>query len=239
MGIIIDIVLVAVLVLSVWSGYRRGLVRSVMGMLSFLTAALCGYSFYKPLSDFYNEKFMLSTISDKIYNSIRSIIVPGIESLDLYGLINEKPPVFFDIIDRFRGDMSSVEAMYYTQADRAEPDIIRNISSFVAQPTASGLSNILAFLTIFVAALIIMCILTALVDTIFKLPVLNTLNRLSGTVLGVVIGCGYVWLLCAVINASLPLLSSMLPAVFDENTYQTSLLLKFMLDNNLINVLLK
>ena len=239
MGIIIDIILLAVLALAIFAGYRRGFVRSVMGMLSFIVAVLCGYSFYSPLAELYNEKFMLGAISDRIYNSINSIIVPGIESLNLYDLIKEKTQVFFDIIDRFSGDMNSVEAIYYTQSGKNETDIIRNISSFVAQPTASGLSNILAFLSVFVVVLIIMKILTVLIDTIFKLPVLNVLNHLAGTVLGVITGFAYAWLLCVILIISLPLLSSIFPAVFDGNTLQTSVLLKFATDNNLVNISLK
>ncbi len=227
MSLAIDIILIAILGLCIWRGYKRGFIRSIMGIISFIIALLCAWNFYAPLSDFYNEKFIKNNISNQIYESINNIIVPGINSLELSELINNQPEVFRDIISRFKGDMNAVKIIYDTQTGKDDSDIIKNISDFMASSTSEKLSDVLAFLTIYIIVFIIIRIIILIVDLIFKLPVLNLFNHVAGIVLGAVKGCAYIWLLCTLLIISIPLLSVIFPEIFNDKIIQSSFFVNF------------
>jgi uncharacterized membrane protein required for colicin V production len=228
MGILIDIILIAIIALSIWSGVKRGFIRSVMNIITFISALLCGWYFYPRLAVVYNDKFLLSKFSTDIYNSINSIISSGVESINLSRLFADKPDAFLEITRRYSADINVLEKYFNTQVNAGANNITADISARIAEPVSTGLSKVLAFLTIFLGIVIILKIVTLMLDLVFKLPVLNAFNRVAGFILGSVSGLAYAWILSAVIVAALPFLSMMFPAVFSQNTGSSSVLLNFL-----------
>ncbi|MHB1153669.1 MAG: CvpA family protein [Eubacteriales bacterium] len=229
MGILIDIILIATVVLSIWSGVKRGFIRSLMNIITFSAALLCGWYFYPSLAVIYSSKYLLDKFTADIYNSINTIISSGIESIDLSRLFADKPDAFLDITRRYSVDINLLEEYFNTQVMKGSQDITADISTRIAAPVANGISEVLAFLTIFLGVVILLKIVTLILDLIFKLPVLNAFNRVAGFVLGSVCGLAYAWILSIVIAASLPFLSMIFPVIFTQNTRDSSIFL------NLIN----
>lgn len=229
MGILIDIILISTVVLSIWSGAKSGFIRSLMNIITFSAALLCGWYFYPSLAVIYNSKFLLNKFTSDIYNAINTIISSGIESIDLSRLFADKPDAFLDITRRYNADINTLEEYFNTQVVKGSTDITADISTKIATPIAAGVSEVLAFLTIFLGVIILLKIVTFILDLIFKLPVLNVFNRVAGFVLGSVCGFAYAWILSIVIAASLPFLIMIFPTVFTQNTRDSSIFL------NLIN----
>jgi uncharacterized membrane protein required for colicin V production len=225
MGILIDIILIAIVALSIWNGAKRGFVRSVMNMITFITAFLCGWYFYPPLAVIYNDNFLLGKISTDIYNAINSIISNGAESINLSRLFADKPDAFLEITKRYSADINTLEKYFNAQVNAGANNITADISARIAEPVATGLSKVLAFLTIFFGIVILLKIVTLILDLVFKLPVLNVFNHVAGFILGSVSGLAYAWILSVVIAAALPFLSMLFPAVFSQNTGSGSILL--------------
>lgn len=233
MGILIDFILIATFVLAVWSGTKRGFIRSLMNIITFVAALLCGWYFYPPVAAVYNNRFMLNKFTADVYNSIKYIISSGIESLDISRLFADKPDAFLDVIQRYNADFDIIENYYNKQVISGSEDVLADISARIAEPTAAGISEILAFITIFLGVVILLKIVTLILDLIFKLPVLNAFNRIAGFILGSVCGLAYAWILSIVITAALPFLAVIFPAVFTQTTQDNSLILNFI--NNLRN----
>lgn len=229
MGILIDIILVVTVVLSVWSGVKRGFIRSVMNIITFAAALLCGWYFYPPLAVVYHNKFLLGKFTENIYNSINSIISAGIESIDLSRLFADKPEAFLEITRRYNIDIGILEKYFNEQLTKGSSDLTADVAARMAAPVANGLSQILAFLSVFFGVVILLKIVTLILDLIFKLPVLNAFNRISGFILGAVCGLAYAWIISAVLTSAMPFLIMIFPEVFTENTMTSSLFL------NLIN----
>lgn len=225
MGILIDIFLIAIVALSILSGVRRGFVRSVMNIITFISALLCGWYFYPPLAVIYNDNFLLGKFSTDIYNAINSIISSGVGSINLSRLFADKPDAFLEITGRYSADINALEKYFNTQVNAGANNITADISARIAEPVSTGLSKVLAFLTIFIGIVIVLKIVTLILDLVFKLPVLNVFNRVAGFILGSVSGLAYAWILSVVIAAALPFLFMMFPAVFTQNTGGSSILL--------------
>ena len=67
MSIIIDIVIVAILLLCIFLGYKRGLASSVLNILSFILAIIIAILLYKPVSDWVIQN---TQIDETIENAI-------------------------------------------------------------------------------------------------------------------------------------------------------------------------
>ena len=52
MGIIVDLIIVGILVLCIFLGYKRGLTGSLLKIVTFLLALIIAFILFKPVSNF-------------------------------------------------------------------------------------------------------------------------------------------------------------------------------------------
>lgn len=64
---ILDIIVIALIILAGFIGYKRGMVKIVFGIVSFLLALIIAFIIYKPVSDFIIQK---TTIDEKIQDAV-------------------------------------------------------------------------------------------------------------------------------------------------------------------------
>ncbi|MBQ3182955.1 MAG: CvpA family protein [Clostridia bacterium] len=223
MNIAIDVILAVIIASCLISGWRKGFVDTVMKLASFLIAGVGAYLFYSVPSDYMYSKLFLPKISAMIEGSILS----GSTGQTLAELFNQKPKFFTDILNRY-STVGEVESFY----NSGEAVSITDISSFMADPVARAISNILGFALVFIALLIVLGIITFILDKICKLPVLKSANTLLGLILGAVLGLFFAWLIAAVAGGALPHLSKAYPEVFDPMTMENSIVLKWLYNFN-------
>jgi Colicin V production protein. len=214
MNFIIDLLLLFIIIFSVISGIRKGFIHSVMNIITFTAALICGWQFYPILSLYYKERIFLSRISNEIYHQISLLVNTSFDSL-----LSDLPEALIELTDRFGIDISALETYYLSQT---ADNLTEKISTFIAEPVAASISNILAFTTIFLGVTIILKIVTLILDMIFKLPVLNTLNRVCGFILGVFNGLLYAALFSMVLAMLSPVLTALIPEFYTSGMIDTS-----------------
>jgi Colicin V production protein. len=227
MNLIIDVILILIIVFSVISGVRKGFINSIMNMITFAVALMCGWNFYPALGEYYKERIFLQRITNEISSYMSSFADNALDSL-----FQDMPEALTQITDRFGIDIASLEAYYNSHATIGTSEI----SSFIANPVAENISNILAFVTIFLGVIIILKIVTLILDLIFKLPVLNTLNRVCGFILGVFNGFLYAALFSAVLALLSPILTALIPEMYTSAMIDSSVFVTLI---NKLNIALK
>ena len=85
MGIVIDVILIAFLVLGTWAGVRKGLIKSAVSFVGLVAIVIISYSLRVPLADFLVDKLPfidfggklagLTTINILIYNVIAFLVI--------------------------------------------------------------------------------------------------------------------------------------------------------------------
>lgn len=222
MSLAIDIFLLCVIILPMIGGIRRGFVASVMGILTFAAALVCAWLFTPALSAYYLETVFMARVSKVVGDAIASLLSSG---LDLGSLFSDLPEAFTSLTDRFGADISRLSSYYTIQESGGASDVAGKVAGFIAQPVAEAVSDVLAFLTIFVGAVIILKVISLILDLIFKLPVLNALNRFAGFIFGA--GCGYLYasIFAVILVASAPALTALLPEYFSAAAFDGSALL--------------
>lgn len=75
MGIVVDIVIVAIILLSVFLGYRKGLIALAIKLCAFIIAIVIAFILYKPVSNFViNTTNIDETIENSILEKVNDVI---------------------------------------------------------------------------------------------------------------------------------------------------------------------
>jgi uncharacterized membrane protein required for colicin V production len=75
MGIIVDLIIIAIIVLSTFLAYRKGLVKLALGLCSFIIAIVLTFIFYQPVSNLViNVTRIDETIENAIYEKANNIM---------------------------------------------------------------------------------------------------------------------------------------------------------------------
>ena len=79
--------------------------------------------------------------------------------------------------------------------------------------------------------------MTLLLDKAVKLPLLNSVNKMLGIILGALLGIFFAWVLAIAFEALLPKLAMLFPKVFKESTAETTIIMRFLYNFNLLKVI--
>lgn len=227
MSFIIDLILLLILVLSLIEGMRKGFIRSVMNIITFFSALICGWQFYPLLGEYYKTHIFLNKISSEVNTSISSLLNTAFGSICLDSLLSDMPAALTDIVNRFNVDTDKLANFFNNQTSASMTELSENVSVYIADPIATGISNILAFFTIFVAVTIILRIITFILDIICKLPVLSTLNRICGLIFGVFNGLLNIMVFAIILSMISPILSILLPDFYISSMIDSSVFITF------------
>ncbi len=224
MGFVLDIILLAIGIGCVIYGWKCGFFKSVVSLLSGVCALLVSYTFTPALADFIEKKLVIDKIAGSITTTFASIAEAGMESgeaavYDLSLLLDSAQ--FFDTVEQCGADEEAMRAL--VEATTANTyDAVESISFAVAQPVSAALSSIIAFICIFVAALIAIKIVTWLVGLLFKLPVLRELDKVMGIVFGVISAVFFVWIFALCADSLVNVLSTVAPGSFSTEIIESS-----------------
>ena len=206
---IVDLIIVAIILLFTILGYKRGLVKLALNLLTFFIAIVVAYLIYKPVAGIVIDN---TDIDESIQTTIESKILPdGVEKdekIDVENLSSSLPTV-----------------------------ILKNSSNTIqsiAESISHTLIETLCFIIIFVAVKVVLKFITIIADLIAKLPILKQFNELGGTIYGLLEGFFIVFLLLAVVSLTAPLwdtsiLYSIDNSIIGSYLYNNNILLDFIM----------
>ncbi len=176
---VIDLVYVILAVITVAVFTKRGFIDSAFRFGRTIFAGIICYLVGPHVSAILYEKWVyggiLSWVSEKVAEFLRA----AADSVDVEGMIDSLP--FFV---RQLTDKEQLVEKYKNTAAGMET-LAEDFSRTVSQPLASLLSNLVAYVLVFLMAMLLLFVLFKVLDLIFKLPILNAINKCLGFVLGV------------------------------------------------------
>ena len=116
--------------------------------------------------------------------------------------------------------------------------VLSALLTYVFTPMLFDLSDpksaAVAYLLVFSASYVILAIIAFIVDKLFKLPILNTLNRFLGFLLGLL--CAYVTLACTVLSIVLSFSAQELFGMTAEQIYESTYIYRFFNDFTIFSI---
>jgi len=235
MNLIFDGIILVVCILSIVLGAKKGFIKSIMGMLSLVAALFVAYAFSPAVADIIERQPFVHEISESISDTLKSLSENESGSYDLDRLFGDMPDAFQQIIDRYDADANELAQTVPPVANSQESDV-EALSRLISRPVVRAISNVLAFLGLFVGSLIVLKLLTWLLDLIFQLPVLKSANTVLGLIFGVISAVLLAWTISTLSLVLIRAMSSVSPDLFSETMVDNTFILKFFRDNNFAGI---
>ena len=200
MKLVIDLVLVAILVLCGWAGYKKGLIMGIGGILvivvSIYGANLLSNTFSYEVVDAmhpFADGYMDKVISEEVR--------PSLDMTDEYSVadyLQRKPELTEDFSVRTYEALGIYEKT--AEALAAEAREYRatqggGLVDAMVDVLCLHLSYVLGFSLFFLLILIVLTVIGNLPNLSYRIPNLDSLNDIGGTVLGALTGFFYCTLL--------------------------------------------
>lgn len=224
--LLIDVVIVLVAVLTVWIYTHRGFVKSVIGLVKYGVSFALAYFVGPLLGTQIHEAFMHEKLSAAVKSWLSDQISNAGDEIDcINNLIRSLPDYINKVFNNF--GISAIDISEKYGDNPISEASLSEISSEIAGPISSFLSNSIAYILIFIASLVVLSILSILLDAIFKLPVLKTLNKALGFSLGIICAVLNVLIIVSIMNIAFNLVGARYPLLSIEAVNDKTFLLGF------------
>lgn len=218
MAIAIDLIIAAILGISIFFGYKNGLTKSLIKIVSFIIAIIIAAIFFKPVSNFVIEK---TEIDDNIKQAVVNLVIKDVEEEGKVKEDTNLPKAMVDYINE------SVE--------NTIEDTKTNIVNKSAEKIAETAINVGTAIILFIIARIILLVITALTDILTDLPVIKQLDKTGGVLYGIIKAL----LIIFVVFALISLISPALEKTEIIKSINQSFIGSFLYNNNiLLNIVL-
>lgn len=204
MGIIVDLVIVAIVVLSTFLAYQKGLVKLAIGLCSFAIAVVVTVVLYMPIS---NLLINVTGIDEAIENTI-------------YEKANE-------VMKKEQKEDELTNQIIETTKNEMLPEAARNLAINIVR---GGV-----IIVLFIGTKIALRFISAIADTIAKLPIIDQLNKTGGMIYGLLRGILVIYVALLILSIS----GQINPTNAINQSIEQSSLGKTMYHNNLLNVFFK
>jgi len=221
-ALILDLIIVAIFVVSIIITAKRGFVKSVSLILGFFLAIFAAMTISGPLSEFIYDK----AVEPSIVRTIEKTITSSVDSTKegLVNGVNDALPGFIKNSVKFdKSDLNN------DIVDNDAPKTIaENISRNSVRPITVSFIKVIASLALFVVLSIAFKFLSRILNKIFSFSIVGKLNRFLGGILGLVNGGIYAIIFILLTSFLISLTGGFL--IFNPTTVASSYLFNLILE---------
>lgn len=186
------IVILLILILFIWMGYRRGFIREIVSFFFVFLSLSLAWAINPYINDFLiSETPVYSTIQETCTDFVQK------QSSDLENEM-ESSSQFIDGLNLPEILRKNIEKNNNTEnyAELSVNTLTEYVSGYLARTIVNGLSYVLAYILATIGIRIVVYIL----NLIAGLPILKTANKLTGGLVGVVKGLVFIWILFLILT---------------------------------------
>ena len=177
MGIIVDLIIIAIVLLFVFIGYKKGLTGSLIKLLSFVIAVALAFMLYKPVANAIIE-------NTEIDDNIKEAITRTFNQEDN----NEK-----------EGEKNIPLTMVENINNEIE-NATNEVKTTIIEETTKTIINVASAIVIYIIVRIILLIISLFASQITKLPLIKQADEIGGIVYGAVEGIVIVYIALSIIS---------------------------------------
>lgn len=207
MAYLIDGIALALFALMVVLGYRKGFIRTVSGVLSFVLALVLSGMLAAPVAEYVYTNSVQPTVVQKLEDTLGKDS-PTVERLD--EALEDLPDFVSDRMALSGITDGETLLQYVGKVPDGETAVVR-IESNVVRPVVYPVLEALFSLILFVVLQIALSFVLRLLNLLAKLPIIKKINTWAGLLAGAAQGA--LWLLFAVSVLELLIASGLIAAL--------------------------
>lgn len=220
MGIALDIFILAILVLSIFIGYKKGLVSLIFSFCAFIIAIILTWILYTPVTNFIIEN------TDFDENIENFIIEKGINTNEEDAEENKNTTQSKENINTY------VEKYVEKSVENAKDKAIENTADIISKKVVS----IIVAIALFIVLRLVLILLKFVLQGLAELPIIKQLNKSGGIVYGIIRGLFIIYVILAIMFFVISVNNSEVLT----NMIDSSIISKYLYANNIIlNIFLR
>lgn len=223
MSFILDLIVIVIIGLCFLIGWRKGAAITLLNFVALVAAFTVAVLLSSVLSSTIYGMFFKNGVTETVANSINDTLSGGAESI--INAISSAIPAFAAM---FFDSVSFVDSTVGGLIENGNQDTINTAASVVERmiaPAFTSLIGIIVMLILFFVLLALFKFLAKVLSKVFEVPVLSTINRLFGGVIGIAQGVLLVIVLTSVVKLAMPLMGGDVP-IFSAANIEGSFIFK-------------
>lgn len=220
MKYVLDLVLVAIIALCAWNGYRKGFILGVSGILALIVAFYGAHL----LADTYSQEF--TTLLEPF---VSGIVDSTVESQTMEENVSEEELDAYDITYASMGKLGIMKSAADNLAEEIEERVKetgQQLRATLVETLCSKLAYVATAVIAFLLIIIIITVIANVLNLAFKLPGLEVINYVFGILFGLAKGLIFAFAIAWVLRYT--------GFIFKQETIDETILLKWLMEHNLL-----
>lgn len=223
MNYILDIIVVAIVLLFLFIGIKRGFVKMVLDLAGVIIALAVTYMLVNPVSEFVCNTFVAPPMAESVVKAITA----GNENTDISSAIAASPDFVENILKPFNIDLNELKVITEKNKDASVAEKNMLIGKEIVRPAAKSASYTGTFIVLFIVCLVAVGIISKLAKLINKIPLIGSFNKGGGAIIGLVSGIIAVFVIANIARAvSYTKAASNEDFIFNEANIQNTAIFK-------------
>ncbi len=222
MSLIIDLIIVAIILLSVIISAKQGFVRTIVGAIGFVAAVVIAFSASEPLAQVTYDKFIEPPIVNSISETATGTVTDTVD-----GVWSNLPSFVTDNSESFGINKESIKDSLTESGKGDIKDALTNISQTTIKPIFSGIVSTIYAVILLIILLIIVGFLAKLLNKLFSFSLVGKLNTTLGGVIGFVKGLVIALIVCEIIVLVISFTENGI-WIFNNENISNTILFKFL-----------
>lgn len=218
MAIVVDLIILGIILLSAYLGYRKGLIGVAFKIVSFLIAIVITLLLYKPVT---NLVIQHTTWDEQLEEFIVEKFANTKTSEN--GTIQKEDTDMPEVI------VGYINSMIKNTVDNSKEAIINTISHGLT----INIIQLVVMLLLFVITRLLLIFAKAILELISEIPIIKQCNEAGGILYGILRGILIIYLILGIISLLIPFLANTVIV----NVINQSFIGKLFYNNNLILML--
>lgn len=218
MAIFLDLIIIGIIALSTFLGYKQGLIKVAFKIVSFFIAVVITLILYKPVTNLIiNNTTWDETIENVIYEKLSTTKVEQGEK------INKEDTDLPGIVVNYIND-----AITNTVGQAQE-----NVATVVSKELTQSIIQIVVLVVLFIVTRILLIFAKVILEAVSELPIVKQFNEMGGIIYGILRAAIIIFGILALASFILPMVNQMTILEWINN----SILTKFLYNHNVILIL--
>ncbi len=204
MAIVLDLIILAVFAVSVFTAYKKGLIKTAFSLVGGVVAVVLAINLSAPVGNWINEKFIYPAVQNTVLTAVNGSELgqsydEAMETIDVVDKLQEMPEGLRTFLETLNVDVEEIVA----SANKTQEDTLaakEKLIDSIVRPVSSTVSTAIALIGLIIVLFVLIFIASRLLDAIFRLlPFADGVNKTGGMIFGVLRGLLFVLILSAVI----------------------------------------
>ena len=196
MNIVLDLIVVAIVIITTLITMKKGFVKSILSLASLILTILIISTFGEMIASTVYSSFIEKGIVSSVETALSQQMESGEAEID--GVFDSLPSFIAKSAEK--NGVGAESVMQGISQGKTPNDIALSVNNDVVKPLVLPLLLIIIDVVMFTVLMFVFRILSKMICALFKAPVLKNVNKAMGAILGIVKGLLISVIVCSIIS---------------------------------------